>query len=228
MARCIDPQIGNLLHAYELRLLSAEERERFEIHLIACEHCSQEVESFAPALESMASDATTRAVVDEAAREVGAKAPLLSRMRAWLWPDTPLVLKPALAYLIILLMVVPAYYGLKRPKKADIRAVSQTVELIPTRSTSLKIFKKSLGEVALLAFVFEAAETGKSYRVAIESEDGNLIYDNSEFRHFDWSKTGTLPLSLSGMKLGKYHVLITDPHDSSASKRQEYYFEIEE
>ena len=39
MAGCSDERFEKMLYAYELGMLSAEEREAVEMHLLECEHC---------------------------------------------------------------------------------------------------------------------------------------------------------------------------------------------
>ncbi|MDZ7290862.1 MAG: tetratricopeptide repeat protein [candidate division KSB1 bacterium] len=50
---CTNPEIGKLIFMYELKLLSDEERERFEDHLLACEHCFDELWRFSPVISGM-------------------------------------------------------------------------------------------------------------------------------------------------------------------------------
>lgn len=50
---CTDPEIGKLIFMYELKLLSTEERERFEDHLLSCEYCMDEVWRFSPVIAGM-------------------------------------------------------------------------------------------------------------------------------------------------------------------------------
>ena len=44
MSQCIDTQLGDLLYAYELGMLSEDEKRAFEQHLVACEFCSHRAE----------------------------------------------------------------------------------------------------------------------------------------------------------------------------------------
>jgi len=46
MSKCTDERLGVLLHAYELKLLGKDEVERFEMHLLHCEHCFARVSQF--------------------------------------------------------------------------------------------------------------------------------------------------------------------------------------
>ena len=115
MSECTDPHLGALLHAYGLNALSEEDFKRFEIHLLECEHCYEQLKKFRQVAPLLRSDRDVREMVREAARGQEESKSFWGKLGHKLWPDTPLVLKPAVAYILILLMVVPAYYGLISP-----------------------------------------------------------------------------------------------------------------
>lgn len=46
MSKCSNPELGKLLYAYELNLLTKSERAAFEIHIIECESCYKKAVSF--------------------------------------------------------------------------------------------------------------------------------------------------------------------------------------
>lgn len=227
MSKCKDPDLGVLLHAYELNVLSEEDIERFEIHLLGCEHCFDQLKNFEQEAALLTSDDEVRELVGDAVREEYPQAELLLR-RLWryIWPDTPVVFKPALAYLLILLMILPAYHGLKKFTEGQIRAV-QTISLFPGRSTAEDVFKISVGDDGLISFVFRGAVVGESYRVVIECEDGRVVFRDDAFRRFDEYETGRLLLPIVKMKPGGYRLVITDPRVEPPLNKQEYSFKIE-
>lgn len=49
--KCTNRQIGDLLWDYQLELLSPADRQRFEAHLLECDHCFQDVYALAPVFE---------------------------------------------------------------------------------------------------------------------------------------------------------------------------------
>ena len=65
MTECTDPTIGELLHAYELDFLEGEEVERFKLHLLDCEYCSEELKAFDPQVELLFKDPDVRALIEE-------------------------------------------------------------------------------------------------------------------------------------------------------------------
>ena len=227
MSECSNIRLGMLLPAYELGALPSAEIERFEVHLLQCDHCFDELMSFRKEMTLLKSDPEIRSITDAKSRRLAGSDSRAARIRGILWPKTFFILKPAVAYVLILLMIIPAYRGLRKQGGADIREISQTLELIPTRETSIGAFQKSLGELALLTFECQWAETGNSYHVTIQAEDGQVIYDNRDFKDFDWTGTGRLHLYLPGIKSGRYRLLIINPEADSRERGQEYYFRVE-
>jgi hypothetical protein len=224
MSKCTDSKLGALLHAYELKALSDEDVERFEIHLLECEFCFEQLKDFEVAADLLVSDKEVKELIKEyAPMESSHPEPYLKKLWQNIWPETSLIFKPALAYLLILLLILPAYYGLKRSTQEEIRPITQTINLMPFRSVGEDVFKISLGKDGVISFLFEDAVAGQSYQVAIESEDGRVAYKNDTFREFDANRTGRLLLPLVKMKIGNYSLVITDPRTGN---RQEYTFQI--
>jgi len=228
MAECTNRRIGALLLAYELQALPEKDADLVAEHLLQCDHCFREFAGFQKEATLLAKDPDIKALVAGASPHTAEPQSLLTGTWKRLWPKVPFMFRPAVAYLLLLLMILPVYYGLKTPPRPHVQEVSQTVELILTRQTMVKTFKKSLGEIGLLTLECSWVEPGESYRVVIESADGAVIYDNSAFNSFDWSKMAALHLYLADLEPGKYRLLITDPRADSSSRRQQYYFGIEE
>lgn len=182
MNKCSSPEIGRLLHAYELNHLSQEDVERFEVHLLGCEYCFNELSSFEQAAEIVATDPDVRRVLREAALEETANESAWARLWGYLWPNTNLVLKPAVTYVAILLLVYPAYLGLYKTVSTEdkdagkVRPV-QTLILSPILSTSAVV--TSTDKDLLINFAIPGAEPGRSYRVVV-CELGDLT--SSAFR----------------------------------------------
>ena len=228
MSKCTNPEAGDLLHAYELNALSEEDTERFEIHLLECEHCFEQLKSFEREASLLTTDEGVKELIGEFATEGYPQAEsFLKKLWRYIWPETPLLFKPALAYLLILLLIIPAYRGLMRLTKDSIRPVDQTILLTPLRSTEEATFEIGRGGDGEISFVFEDAVAGQSYQVAIESEDGRVVYKNDTFREFDAHKTGRLILPLVKMKPGGYRLVISDPRAEPPLNRKEYNFRIE-
>lgn len=227
MSKCKDPDLGILLHAYELNALSEEDTQRFETHLLECGHCFNLLKNFEQEAALLSSDNEVRELIGEAVREEYPQSEsFLKRFWRYVWPETPFVFKPALAYLLVLLMILPAYHGLKKFTEDKIRPV-QTISLFPGRSAEEDVFKINVGSDGLVSFVFRGAVAGRSYRVVIESEDGIVVYQNNDFNRFDEYGTGQLIFPHTKMKPGHYRLVIIDPQAEPPLNRQQYSFRIE-
>lgn len=54
---CTNPEMGKLIGRYEFDLLSAEEKNRFELHIMECEACFEDLYSLTPAVKAMRENA---------------------------------------------------------------------------------------------------------------------------------------------------------------------------
>jgi len=230
MSKCTDPKTGEFLHAHELNALTEEDTERFETHLLECEHCFEQLKSFEREANLLVSDEEVKELITKSIAEYQETEPFLKKLWRYIWPETPLFFKPALAYILILLLIIPAYWGLRKATKTEtgteIRPV-QIINLTPFRSAGEDVLKISSGKDGLISFVFEGAVVGKSYQVIIKSEDGRVIYKNDAFKEFDEYRMGRLLLPLDRMKMGNYHLIITNPQGEPPLNGQEYLFRIE-
>ncbi|MCK4773655.1 MAG: zf-HC2 domain-containing protein, partial [Candidatus Krumholzibacteria bacterium] len=116
MNRCTDHKIGDLLHAFELDQLDAEQQEAFELHLLSCDHCFEQVSRFEGVASLLRSDADVQELVRSAATALEPETEresLWSRLLDALWPKTTFLLKPVVSYLIVILLAFPAYVGLR-------------------------------------------------------------------------------------------------------------------
>ncbi|MCP4703524.1 MAG: hypothetical protein GY865_02855 [candidate division Zixibacteria bacterium] len=66
MSKCIDKKRGDLLLAYELDMLSDDDREIFELHLLECNYCFDKAESFQQEIKIISADPEVINAVDNA------------------------------------------------------------------------------------------------------------------------------------------------------------------
>lgn len=229
MSKCTDPEIGALLHAYELDSLSEQDIKRFEIHLLECEHCFTQAQSFVYEAALLATDDEVRNIVSRADKAGVRSKSVLRKLWRHIWPDAPVILKPAIAYLLVLFMAIPAYRGLMYSTVAD-KGIGpvQVLKLVPNRSNAEEVFQISSERDGVISFVFIGALPGKSYRVVIETADGSEVKRIDNFGSFDQFGTGELIFPLVKMKVGSYRLTITDPSSESPTDEQEYLFRIKE
>ena len=221
MLSCSDPDLGKLLHAYEINALSDEETERFEIHLLGCEYCFAQLTQFDQAASLLRSDDEVKELVKQAAAEKPDS--FLTRFWRYLWPEAPMVFRPALGYLLVLVLIFTTYLGLSRSPDSEI-APPQILVLTPGRSTRADYLSIGSQRPGLIRFRFPDAVVGQSYRVLIESVGGEVVFEDTDFSEFDEYGWGQLVIPRTKMEPGEYLLVITDPQGEAPSNRLEYRF----
>ena len=229
MSECTEPDLGALLHAYELQALSDRDIELFEIHLLKCEYCFNEVKQFESSADVMRESDDIKELVTASVEEDRESDPLAKRLWQHLWPKTPFIFRPALAYLLIVIIAIPAYHGLRYATRDDrqIRPL-QAISLVSLRSTQEAVLKISSDRDGTISFHFSGAVPGKSYRVIVETEGGREVVRYDNFDDFNKFGMGELFFPLAKMKPGDYRLTITDPNAEYPSNTQKYWFKIEE
>lgn len=215
-----------MLHAYELGALSEEDADRFEIHLLECQHCFAELKAFEEVADLLRSDEEIRNLARQAAAVQESSADSFwTKLWRLLWPDVHLAFKPVLAYLVILLLIVPAYMGLRRSRDRDVNQ-PQVITLLPEKSPGEEMFQADVDHDGLLRFVFRDALVNRSYLVSIESENGEMVYRNQDFNTFDDYGLGELIIPHAMMKPGCYKLIIAGPRTGSGQDTISYYFRV--
>jgi hypothetical protein len=228
MLKCIDPKVGQLLYAYELGALPDEDVEKFELHLFECEYCLNELNTSEDMTRLLRADQQIIKTTETELQKQSRTEPFLARLWKLFWPKGNLILKPALAYLIILLLITPAYHGIVERDTQKVRVASQSIELVPPirGEAEMKVIDKKLGERANIAFYLDGARVGEQYKVMIESSDGRIIYKNDSFHAFDKNHIGRLNLFTSLFEPGIYKIKLSALNQDSLLEPQEYLFEI--
>lgn len=208
MSACCDTDTGEMLHAYELRLLTAEETERFEIHLLRCCHCFARLTRFEENIFLMTEDEQVKSIFGHA---FGGKRrsvrTLPERLRAHLWPAA--VFKPAFAYIAVILLIIPAYFLMVRTER-QAPGVYQSIHLYDFRSARDPVFKMDAGLDGEIKFRIPDAVPGQSYGIIIKNEKGDEIFRDASFSGFDAFGVGSTIFPREEMKPGRYTITIID------------------
>ena len=91
MDKCTEPRFQQMIHAFEVGLLTNEDRKAFELHLLDCEACSNEVKSFLPVSGPIRHDPTLRPDEEEVEAIMATdrdEKPVARRKNAKSWPWT--------------------------------------------------------------------------------------------------------------------------------------------
>ena len=151
---CTDPETGQLIGSYELKLLSEEELKRFEMHVMHCDHCFQDLYRTTPLISRMTTS-------DTATRNRSA-VPASANHRRW-WIGTALVATAAAALLIAYL---PRTFGPSEPRER-LRGVEQG---------SIVLYAP-IGEVPKPSELdWKIVPAATSYEITIATPEGDLIW----------------------------------------------------
>jgi len=221
---CTDADVGALLHAYEIGGLAEKDVERFEIHVLQCDHCYEAVQAFAPWAELLRTDRGIRSLVREAVEAPESAGSRLRRWGRYLWPPWPLPFRPAVIYLVILVLLYPTYRWWQRSSSPSVRDI-QAIMLVPSRASTQEGVLKA-GRDAAVTFVYRGAIPGKRYQVRLTQDGGAVIFTDGSYTEFDKYETGHLLLPADRMRPGGYFLEITDPEGSPPENRQTYHFQI--
>lgn len=222
--KCSDSAIGELRHAYELGALSVEDTEKFEVHLLNCESCYEEVSRFDQASTLLRTDMDVRCEARMAAEGRERRPSLVTSLLRYLWPETPLVFRPAVAFFLLALMIYPAYQGMKG-SDSGLRQI-ESISLIPSRSTATAVFNEASDHDGLISFVFPGSEVGKEYRLVIEDTEGTEVMSIENFTGFDEYETGRIVVPLGRLNKDTYRLVISDPKGTDPGREQVYVFEV--
>jgi len=220
MSECVDKKLGVLLHAYELNALAEADAERFELHLLECEHCFREVEAFGCEVAVLRTDEGIKAAARKSSRE-NLVEKFLRRFSGGRKTAVPKALAVIAALLIL---AIPAYLVLNKPAMLG-GGELQSLTLTQFRSGTPPL-KISLGDKARIEFAFREAAPGKSYLVRIMSVDDSLAVESHEFSEFDEGGMGQLVISLRDKQPGIYSLTIIDPNVKPVMPLIEYNFRI--
>ena len=224
---CIAPDVGILLHAYELGALSAEDVERFEIHLLACRACFETVQNFAPHAENLRQDVGARQAVSPAERTEVLPLTFRRQLWHWLWPNRTWTFRPALIYLVLLILIYPAYLGWTGAGARGGFRQLQTLMLHPSRSAAAEPLSLSSGRDAVIEFVYRVALVGQKYQLLLAAEDGAVLASYPAYDGFDKYERGSILFPANLMHRGKFTLEILDAGGKPPLNRQVYGFRIE-
>lgn len=223
--KCTDPDAGQLLHAYELGALPDNDTERFEIHLIRCACCYESIVQFDTQASLLRLDADVLSQAKRALHQIVPSVTMWQRARSLLWPEAPMLLRPAVSFLLVVLLAYPAYLGFMGNNTGAIREV-QSIGLYPVRSSAAAELSASSGTDALVSFVFRGADPAKSYEVVVTAQNGTILMSDDFFSGFDEYNTGRLLIPAHLLRPGTYKLTITDPDADTSADTREYSFTV--
>ncbi len=220
MSECIDPKFKEMIHAFELNLLTEDDRLQFEQHLLECDSCLKEVRQFLPVSLLMRRDPEFQA--DEVSDRGLSESDADSEETKVGWFNLTRTL--AIAALIIIMAIPIYWFGFR-----DITTPDTTQRLVFTsiRGGTPPILFTDKGGIAELVFARDSLISGLEYHVTVSSRDGmSVLYENRFFSEFDSLGMGHVSLPLSEFAPGFYILSIIAKSENSELSRQKYNFRV--
>ena len=228
--KCTDDSVGVLLHAYELGLLSPEDRDRFEIHLMSCDYCYGELKQFAPRGIMLGGSPDVKQALDEKLAAAQRKRLSQRKTPEYDRPGIFFAFKPAFLYLIIVLLMVPSYFGVSKMFESGTSPAIRPVQLIyltPTRSPITNVFESTREMDGIIFVACTGANTKSCYRLEISTDEDNPVFVIDKFDQFDERGTAQLILPRELMKKGDYRLIVRESEADSSRVLCRYEFGIQ-
>jgi hypothetical protein len=227
MSKCIDPEHGNLLHLYELNGLSKQDTDRFEIHLLKCEYCFNELNEFVENAETIRNSIYLPEEVEKSLDREDYFDPIPESIWRRIWPPKPFRSFAVVSYLLIILLAIPSFFGIKQiiDAREKIEPI-QMISLTDSRASQRAAFRTSPGIEGVIVFLVPSALPGKKYQITIITDAGDEIMRDDNFDRLDEFGIGKLSFPRTLMKHGGYRLIILDQAADSVLSRYEYRFQI--
>jgi hypothetical protein len=222
MDNCTEPRFQQMIHAFEVGLLTEEDRKAFELHLLDCDACSDEVRSFLRFSGPIRHDPDLRPDEKEVESIMstgrdGRPAATRKDAKSRSWTVRLLTIAAALVVL-----AVPTYWV---TKDAD-EGVLQKINFGPMRGSSGGIVDLQSGGRVEFSFVLDDASAETIGRVTVLSRSGDVLFVDSSYADFDPSGGGRITLPISGFEEGFYQLIVEDPSGSLAIPKRIYNFRV--
>ena len=224
---CSETRMKALLHAYELGMISDEEKDAFEAHLLDCEDCFQQVKEFMPRATLLAVSPSIKKQLEASFAGEKREGSIWRKLQQVLWPEgLPVVLKPAALVCVMLLMLYPAYLGIVGSPGNQVVTV-QEIGLVPTRS--IQTFTVEPDQDVVLSFVCPGIIAGQTCTVTLYNNSGDVIHQEDDFSGIDSFSVGRLMIPHRLIAPGKYRLSLQaiPPVVSTVPDKFGYVFEVE-
>lgn len=211
MRECTNIKVGQMLHDYELDILSTEDKQQFELHLYECENCLSHVREFMSPSRIIKFDPDARKIIEDMAGDSDEVKP--ERIRK----APSHFYKLLIAAIIVLVIGIPAYLYWGPPQWPR---AAQTLELMPYRAGGNDIIHLEKGGDVEIKFFFAENFQGTA-NLIISNIDGEVILHLHSFKNFNDRGLGTITLPVS--MFSDDHYMLTVYTDSETGPRERAY-----
>jgi hypothetical protein len=212
-----------MLHGFELGLLSEEDRQAFEEHLLDCDHCYELAKHFLPTSLLLRHDPDLRA--DGISDEASSKTALPDGDKAETkigWFNLTRTL--SIAALIIVLAIPVYWFGFRDAAAPD---VTQRLVFTSVRGGTPALLYADKSGVVELVFARDSLVVDLEYHVIVSSRDGaSVLYENARFSDFDSLGAGSVSLPLSDFIPGFYVLFVTPRSEHPELSKRQYNFRV--
>ncbi|MEW6412617.1 MAG: hypothetical protein AB1483_09115 [Candidatus Zixiibacteriota bacterium] len=187
-------------------MLLEKEKDLLEVHLLECDYCFRQFVEFAPRRAMLLWSEEILQLLDELHPQTDSPGSTWQRLRRVLWPEgVPLVLKPLVLAAALMLMIYPAYLGLRKGQAGEVATV-QEIALMQTRSP--ETFSADKGQSAVISFLCPDGAPGTVYSVSLRDKDGTIIYKDDRFSSTDSYDVGRILLPSNLASPGSYTLTV--------------------
>jgi hypothetical protein len=211
MSDCTNIDMGRLLHDYELDMLPADDKRKFELHLYECDHCLSLARESMDVSRIIRHDREAKAIIhDIAGEQDDAAIPRTGRKSS---PFT----RYLIAAVIVLAIGVPAYWY---SQQTDAPLIMQSLELLSSRAGGNDIIYLEKGGDVEISFYIAENFQGEA-DLTISSIDGDTVLYTPGFEDFNEKGLGSITMPVSMFSDG--HYMLTIKPDSEAGLEERVY-----
>jgi len=209
----------SLLHAYELGILSDEERKEFETHYLECDYCFESVKELQQVAWLLRKDPAVFEAAHAIVKGSPARPNLLTFLESlWATARQYALAKPIAVAALLIVLAIPTYILLTGQEEY------QVIELLAVRGETHEVISLDKGGKVEIDFVFGDAKRSVPYGISIISYGGEKVYSDFDYSEFDQNGMGRLILPVAEFSAGYYKLVITDLAGKSL---QEYPFKAQ-
>jgi len=215
MTGCINKEMERLLHDYELNMLSAKDKQQFELHLYECDYCLSQVRGFLDVSRIIRHDRDAQAIIKDIMgqqdrSETGQIEKKPFRFTRYL-----------IAAVIVMIIAVPVlWYSQKSNGPTSV----QSLELLPSRAGGNDIIYLEKGGDVEIAFYVADNFQGQA-DLTISNIAGDTILHTPGFEEFNDKGLGSITLPVSDFSDGHY-MLTIKPDPETGREERVYMFAV--
>ncbi|UCC81061.1 MAG: zf-HC2 domain-containing protein [Candidatus Zixiibacteriota bacterium] len=215
MTGCTNKEMERLLHDYELDMLSADDKQQFELHLYECDHCLSLVHEFMDVSCVIRHDQDVQTIIKDISGERENSEP--ERVGKKPSPFT----RYLIAAIIVLVIGIPAYWYWSQSQRMEIL---QTLELLSSRAGGNDIIYLENGGDVKISFYISENFQGEA-ELIISSIAGDTVLHTPGFKDFNDKGVGSIRLPVSKFTDGHY-MLTIKPDPEIGLEERIYMFRV--